>query len=146
MWFESTFPTYKYLKMINLTTIIIVLFTHWIGDFILQTQEEAENKSKSNKYLTDHVLTYTFIWFSVGIVWFISGPFRSELFVVWKGGLSLLLFTLITFTTHWIIDYFTSRLNSKLYKKGDIHNLFVSIGFDQVLHYIQLFTAIYLLT
>jgi hypothetical protein len=54
-------------------------------------------------------------------------------------------FWLITFVCHTITDYFTSRLNSRLWAKGDVHNFFVSIGFDQVLHYVQLFTTYYLL-
>lgn len=35
-------------------------------------------------------------------------------------------------------DYFTSRLNSKLWAQGRTHDFFVAVGFDQVLHYIQL--------
>jgi hypothetical protein len=54
-------------------------------------------------------------------------------------------FGFITFIFHTITDYFTSRLNSKLWKKGDVHNFFVSIGFDQVLHYVQLFLTYKLL-
>lgn len=81
-----------------------------------------------------------------------------------------LLFVLITFVCHTITDYFTSRLNSRLlpkttlvtlntrylggggnemlcYPKGSSHhNFFVSIGFDQVLHYTQLFLTYYFLT
>jgi hypothetical protein len=53
-------------------------------------------------------------------------------------------FSFITFGAHWFTDYYTSRLNSKLWSKGDVHNFFVNVGFDQVLHYIQLF-GIYLL-
>jgi hypothetical protein len=55
------------------------------------------------------------------------------------------LFVLITFIAHTITDYFTSRLNSKLWQQGKVHNFFISVGFDQVLHYIQLFTTYYLL-
>jgi len=54
-------------------------------------------------------------------------------------------FVLITFVAHTITDYFTSRLNAKLWAKGDVHNFFVSVGFDQVLHYVQLFVTYQLL-
>jgi hypothetical protein len=57
----------------------------------------------------------------------------------------LLLFPIITFIAHTITDYFTSRLNAKLWAKGNVHNFFVSIGFDQYLHYLQLFITYSLL-
>jgi len=56
------------------------------------------------------------------------------------------LFFLITFVAHTITDYFTSRLNSKLWAEGKVHWFFVSIGFDQILHYIQLFSTYQILT
>jgi hypothetical protein len=57
----------------------------------------------------------------------------------------LSLFVWITFLSHTIQDYFTSRLNSRLWAKGDTHNFFVSIGWDQVLHYTQLLLTYYYL-
>jgi len=57
-----------------------------------------------------------------------------------------LLFMGITFICHTATDYFTSRVNAKLWEKGQVHNFFVSIGFDQYLHYIQLFVTFYYLS
>ncbi len=51
----------------------------------------------------------------------------------------------ITFATHWITDYFTSRWTSKLYAKGDIHNFFVVVGLDQFIHYTTLLGTYFLL-
>lgn len=66
--------------------------------------------------------------------------------IMFKGDVfSSAYFWLITFIAHTITDYFTSRLNSKLWSEGKVHNFFVSVGFDQVLHYVQLFTTYYLL-
>jgi len=56
------------------------------------------------------------------------------------------LFLPITFVAHTITDYFTSRLNSKLWVEGKVHYFFVAVGGDQILHYVQLFTTYYLLT
>lgn len=39
---------------------------------------------------------------------------------------------------HWCTDFVTSRVNTYLYKKGDTHNFFVCIGFDQWIHHITL--------
>jgi len=122
--------------VINIYIVFAIVFIHWFADFVLQTHWQATNKSKDNKALTMHVLTYSTVWFLICNVYsVITGNYMM-----------LALFAPITFVCHWITDYFTSRLNSKLWGKGDIHNFFVSVGFDQVLHYAQLFITYYLLT
>lgn len=123
----------------NLLIIFSIFFIHWFADFVLQTDWQAKNKSKDNKALLSHTLTYSGVWFFMTILYFgFAGPSVSIMFPI--------LFTLITFVAHTITDYFTSRLNTKLWVKGDVHNFFVSVGFDQVLHYAQLFTTFYFLT
>lgn len=125
---------------ITLYEFFIVLIVHWFADFILQTNWQALNKSSSNEALTSHVSTYSVCWLLPMFLLFWIGPFN--LF----GGVALaIVFSSITFLTHWITDYYTSRLNAKLWKKGDTHNFFVSVGFDQILHYTQLFLTYLLL-
>lgn len=122
--------------MINIWIIISILVIHWIADFVFQTHWQAINKSKNNYALTIHVLVYSTIW---GII--------CNAYSILTGNYYMLaLFPIITFISHWITDYFTSRLNSKLWKDGHVHNFFISIGFDQLLHYIQLILTYYLLT
>lgn len=119
---------------LKLTEIILMLSIHWIADFVLQTHWQATNKSKNNIALTQHVTTYSICWLAPIWLLFWSGPFNMI------GALTFsMIFSIITFLFHWITDYFTSRLNSKLWAKGDVHNFFVSVGFDQILHYVQLF-------
>lgn len=122
----------------SLGLIFSIIFIHWLADFVFQTDWQAQNKSKNNKALLSHTWTYSLVWFTFGAFYAMSDPN----YVPW----SLSLFVLITFVAHTITDYFTSRLNSKLWAKGDVHNFFVSVGFDQVLHYVQLFGTFYLLT
>jgi hypothetical protein len=124
----------------NLLIIIGVFFVHWFADFVLQTDWQAKNKSKDNKALLSHTLTYSSVWLGVSLVFgLVTMPWLSAIwFAIW--------FTLVTFVAHTITDYFTSRLNTKLWTKGDVHNFFVSVGFDQVLHYAQLYITLYLLT
>lgn len=116
--------------MINIWIIIGILILHWISDFLLQSDDMALNKSKSNKWLTRHIAVYSFLWFVASLF------FASATNNIW-----FMLFWPITFVCHWITDYFTSRLNSKLWAEKKTHWFFVSVGFDQILHYIQLFVT-----
>ena len=119
--------------MITFIELIFFLLVHWVADFCYQTDEQAKNKSKSNYYLLSHTVTYSAIWF-IFIALYLMTIKSEEPVMFFKIGL----FTVITFLSHTVQDYFTSRLNTKLWNKGDTHNFFVSVGFDQVLHYIQL--------
>lgn len=104
--------------------IILIIFVHWIADFVLQSQKMSMNKSKSNYWLLIHVSIYSITWALVGVIFFIF--YKVALFVA------------ITFICHFITDYFTSRCTSKLYKQGKYHNFFLVIGIDQFIHYSQL--------
>ena len=135
--------------MTVLISIFTILFIHWVADFVLQTHWQATNKSKNNRALTAHVGTYTLTWFvAFGLIVVIPHNYFGIDTVpgATPANLKVLLFFPITFVAHWITDYFTSRWTSKLYAKGDYHNFFVVIGFDQLLHYAQLFLTIHFLT
>ena len=126
----------------DLNTVILVigmLFIHWVADFVLQTDKQAKGKSKNWGDLIEHTWTYSMVWMAVGIFYIL---FHLDTYEQWD----LTCFVLITFVFHTITDYFTSRLNSKLWGEGKVHNFFVSVGFDQWLHYVQLFLTFYLLT
>lgn len=127
----------------SLTIIFLIIFVHWVADFVLQTHWQASNKSTNNKALYQHVRNYTLTWAFVFFVWIVYSNHVLEMDAEAHGqSIKVLLFFPITFVAHFITDYYTSRLNSYLWKKGDIHNFFVSVGFDQVLHYVQLFLTI----
>lgn len=117
--------------MINIYIIFSILIIHWIADFVLQTDWEAQNKSKSWNALLSHTMTYSLLWFPI--------------ILIVLGFQQAVIFTTITFLAHTITDCFTSRLNSRLWREQKVHNFFVSVGFDQVLHYIQLFLTYYYL-
>jgi hypothetical protein len=119
---------------ISIFILFSIIFIHWIGDFLFQTDYQAKNKSTSNKALTEHVFIYSMTFF-----------FFANFYIIITRNYYMELFPFITFGFHWITDYFTSRLNSKLWAKGDVHNFFVSIGFDQFMHYIQLILTFYFL-
>ena len=119
----------------NLIEIFSIILIHWFADFVLQTDKQAKGKSKSWFYLIEHTLSYSVVWFVIGSLFYVLYD------NIWVGAQ----FALITFIFHTLTDYFTSRVNSKLWAEGKVHNFFVSVGFNQVLHYIQLFTTYWLL-
>ena len=51
----------------------------------------------------------------------------------------------LNFTFHTATDHFTSRLTARLWAKGRTQLFFTAIGFDQLLHYLQLFGTWYYL-
>ena len=126
----------------NLIEIFAIILIHWFADFVLQTDKQAKGKSKNWDDLLEHTLNYSMVWDLSGLILLfinLKYPlFENYPFMVTK-------FMFITFVCHTITDYFTSRLNSKLWEKGDVHKFFVSVGFDQVLHYVQLFLTYYII-
>jgi len=109
--------------MISIWLVVVALFVHWVADFVFQSDEMANNKSKDNAYLWLHCFIY-------GLCFMGFGP----------------KFAIVAMFSHVLIDYYTSRLNSRLWKEKKVHEFFVSIGFDQFLHIsILLFCVKYLM-
>lgn len=119
-------------QQIEISDYVFLLIVHFFADFGLQTDKQAKMKSKSNRYLFYHVGVYSISWFIA------MYAFSGDL-------LGSFLFALLTFITHWSIDYVTSRISSKFFAENDYHNGFVTVGFDQMLHYIQLVACYYYL-
>lgn len=99
-----------------LTIPLSLLAVHYIADFLLQTDWQAQNKSKNNQALLEHVLCYT-----VMFLWFYGWAFAG-----------------ITFVTHFITDYITSRINTRLWAAKKVHWFFASVGLDQLIHFFTL--------
>lgn len=124
----------------ELTDIIFLFVAHWICDFIFQDEDWALNKSTSIGALTAHVATYSSIMLFLTTFY---GMVASETFYI----LNYYYFTGITFAFHWITDYFTSKIVKRKFETNhygsEIPNFgaFTMIGFDQVLHYVQLFVT-----
>lgn len=123
----------------TLTEIFTILIVHYIADFWLQTDKQAKGKSKNWRDLVSHTFTYSMLWYIIGA--FLQAFNSGAFFPHW----SVTIFVLITFIAHTITDYFTSRLNSYLWKKQLTHWFFISVGGDQILHYLQLFFTYQLL-
>jgi len=129
------------MSLIEIFSIIII---HFIADFIMQDETWALGKSKNNKDLLNHTFTYSLVFW--GLLSCMNPLFNTGLTFYHS-----VHFFLITFICHTITDYFTSRVVSKKFANQEygssIPNIgaFTVIGFDQVLHYIQLFLTYYMI-
>jgi hypothetical protein len=112
---------------------LFILLIHFLGDFGLQTHEQATNKSSSDKWLFYHVGVYSIIWFLATWIWFGAAD-------------KAFAFAITTFVFHFLTDFATSRIGKPFWDKKDLHNGFVVVGFDQVLHYIQLYLTFSLIS
>lgn len=113
--------------MISLSNILLILLIHFLADFALQTDKQAKEKSFNKQQLLYHVATYSAVWFVAS--WAMLGFFAA------------ILFTVVTFSTHYWIDYHSSRINKPFFKAGNYHDGFVVVGADQLVHYVQLFAT-----
>lgn len=111
--------------------IYLIIFSHWVADFIAQSDWMAKNKSKSWAALSLHILAYTT---SLAILLSLVHPKTAILYAFVNGAL------------HFVVDAITSRITAKLYAKGDVHNFFVVIGLDQAVHMSTLVATMPLLT
>lgn len=125
--------------MISIWAVTGLMIAHFVGDFLLQSDWMAANKSKNVQALVAHVWVYSLIF-----LWF--GP----------------TFWLITWLSHFLTDAITSRVTSKLWfvvpaggagsgwftydTSGKRHWFFVVIGLDQLIHMVTLIWTLKLLT
>jgi len=121
-------------------TILYILTTHFVADFIMQTDEMAKGKSTSIKWLTLHILSYF-----KGLVWsalfyfMVVGYFFSMVIPAW----SLIGYCLLNAALHWLTDYYTSKQTAKLWAEQRVHDFFVMIGLDQLIHSTCLIVTFY---
>ena len=101
--------------------LILIQAIHYVADFLCQTREMATNKSKSLYWLTLHVLTYAT---ATTLAWTFFSTDPQTLAMVWA----------LTFSSHWITDFITSKITTYFYLKNNMFGFFSTIGFDQLIH------------
>lgn len=122
-------------ELLSVQTILLIIVVHYIADFLLQFSWMKSKKSQ---------------WSLEGLFSLVT---HCALYAVvtafcWKvAGLTYLSYTALfglMFTTHFAVDSVTSKITGWLYNRKWYNAFFNTIGFDQVLHYVQLFlTLIY---
>lgn len=128
--------------MIPLVVVLIALLAHWISDFVFQPHWMSMRKSKEWAVLGLHASRIYAGMVAAGVILSQQGCFpcwRGEEMGSWG------IWALANAAAHFLIDAVTSRVTSRLYQKGDYHNFFVVIGFDQMLHTMLLFVFYWML-
>lgn len=109
---------------------ISMFFFHWLFDFVMQ--QDGDKKHSDNKILLYHT-TYYSIYMTIAYVMLTHAlhmPMNPWFFPV-------------TWSSHTITDYFTSRWNAKTYGELGVSKRWINqIGFDQWIHHAQLFLTI----
>lgn len=98
-----------------MTLPLSLVFVHFVADFVFQNDWMALNKSRRMLPLLAHTTVYAAFFLPFG----------------WQ-------FAAVTWLAHTVQDFITSRGARRLYEAKENHWFFVLIGFDQVLHYVQL--------
>jgi len=104
--------------VISLNIVLAILAVHFVADFILQSDWMAQGKSKKMLPLTVHIGIYT----------------ACLMVIDWR-------WALLNGLVHMVVDFFTSRASSYFWAKGERHNSFAVIGFDQLIHYACMFSS-----
>lgn len=113
--------------MIAVWVLLLLLFGHWLADFVWQPDWMAKSKSSHWGVLTEHALRITCVMMLVArAVEWISGPPAFSNGPTW--------FALINGGGHFVIDAVSSRATGRLWKQGRVHDFFTVIGLDQFLH------------
>lgn len=115
---------------INIIVLFSILIIHYIADFCLQTEYQGMNKWHSVMALCEHTFMYSAIWFFISIFYYFIDK-----------NILIIAFAPITFVLHTSTDYFTSKISHEKY--NDYHfygftGFWSVIGFDQILHIVQL--------
>ncbi len=115
--------------------ILLIFVVHFLADFVFQSSKMATGKSKSLKWLSLHIAAY-------GVVTILSAIFISVKLDSFYYGFS---WWVANVALHFVVDFFTSKVTSRLWEQKNMRLFFVMIGFDQLLHNICLLGTLYFL-
>lgn len=115
--------------------VLVILFAHYMADFIFQPHSIALAKAESVVALSIHIIVYTLIFF---ILFCLYGVILNEFFTFtitmkhWiQMGISI---SIVNGIVHYLIDYITSKINRHFWNSSQFRNFFMMIGLDQFLH------------
>lgn len=112
---------------ISLQSLVIVLVSHWTGDYLLQGNDMAAYKSTRLNWLALHVLVYSLVLLGF-----------SMLIFSWVVAIK---YAVANGLLHFVTDLFTSRLAANYRQTPRIY--YPIIGFDQLVHALALAMTLY---
>jgi len=119
---------------------LALIWIHFVADFVFQSDKMAINKSTSINWLTKHAFAYGIVFFVVGVLvmlflpyWGLPIPLVYEYIMLWA------MFSFFNMSTHFMVDYITSKITTYYWNKEKRHAFFVTIGIDQAIHLTILF-------
>lgn len=114
--------------------LVILFVIHFISDFLLQSREIGEKKSKEIKYLCIHFYII-FVSFTLLNI-FIFDFYNNILFALIYGFIHCLQDWYVWRLYKWIIKMKTNDIENYQYWKDS--KFYSTIGFDQLLHFIEI--------
>lgn len=103
-------------------SFVIILLSHWVGDYLLQFNAIANHKSHSIRWLTLHVAIYSCVLFAG--VFFIFPLHEALRYCALNGAF------------HFVTDLITGKFSSKY--KSNPRIFYPIIGADQFIHTVTL--------
>lgn len=110
--------------------LALLLFAHWIGDFVFQTTWMATGKSSRLDALIIHVLTYSIVLSGAAVLLFGQTEVAAK-FVACNAAL------------HLVTDFCTSKVSAAFHARGNMRGFFVVLGLDQFLHQLALAATLF---
>jgi hypothetical protein len=95
----------------ELKIVLLLLWVHFFGDFVLQTNDMALKKGKSIKWLLLHTAVYSILLLLFGVV-----------------------FALINLAAHFAVDFITARAGTYFRSLDNKKGFFMVLGTDQAIH------------
>ena len=107
-------------------SFFIIFILHIFGGFLLQSKRISKLKRENTFYLLQHVGMYT-------LIFVVFSPILLGL-TFWEG----LEFSLLNGVLHFVVDFFTGKLKSKLFEKDEF-KYHLTVVLDYSLHLALLF-------
>lgn len=122
-----------------LGVFFVLLFGHFLADYVFQSRWQSLNKATNPKALALHCLTYGLTMmasFIIGVTTMqVTVPFLLY---------SAIVFFIAIFSVHFVVDLISTKVYNFLWKKGQYKAFFSVVGFEQLIHqYILLLATIY---
>jgi hypothetical protein len=120
----------------SLGVFFVLLFGHFLGDYVFQTRWQSLHKRDSLEALFRHVFTYAATItaaFVVGVTTMqVAVPFLLY---------SAAVFFVVMFLAHGLVDFIATRVYSRLWERSQFKAFFSVVGFEQMLHQYLLLAA-----